>query len=179
MSTSDPSDKPLRFAIFRAADAVDLEASGVMTAAAPTQAQLEGIAQVAEAGMNAGHHTRLLFAAPGFNLAYAWFKSGFPLPLHSHDSDCLYYIVGGSLKLGTEMLTAGDGFFVGADVPYTYTPGETGVEVLEFRTTDKFDIKLLARNAAFWAKAAATAREKLDVWPEERVPPSGLVVGEG
>lgn len=174
MSTSDPSGNSPRFAIFRAADAIDLEASGAMTTVPPTQAQLEGIAQAAEAGVSGGHHTRLLYAAPGFSLAYAWFKSGFPLPLHSHDSDCLYYILGGSLRLGTEMLTAGDGFFVGGGVPYTYTPGEHGAEVLEFRTTDKFDIKLLAKNPTFWAKAAKTVREKLDVWPEERVSPSGL-----
>jgi len=179
MSMSGPSEKSPRFTIFRAAEAVDLEASGAMTPLPPTPTQMEGIAQAAEAGMNKGHRTRLLYAAPGFSLTYAWFKSGFPLPLHSHSSDCLYYVVGGSLKLGTEVLAAGDGFFLGADVPYTYTPGENGVEVIEFGTTESFDIRLLAKNPAFWAKAAATAHAKLDVWPTETVPPSGLTIGQG
>lgn len=179
MSLPGPAEQSPRFAIFRAADAVDLEASGVMTlASAPTPAQLEGMAQITQAGTDKGHHTRLLYNAAGFSLAYAWFKSGYPLPLHSHDADCLYYIIGGSLKLGTEMLGAGDGFFVGGGVPYTYVPGEKGVEVLEFRATGNFDIKLLARNPAYWARAAETTRAKQHVWPDERVSPSGLTSTE-
>lgn len=162
-----------RFAIFRREDARDLDESGVMTSAeAPTPIQMAGIRQLAETGYANGHATRLLFTAPGMSLAHAWFKSGFPLPRHSHDSDCLYYIVAGSLRIGTEELGPGDGFFVGGDVPYSYTPGDDGVEVLEFRTAGSFDIRLLANNAAWWTKAAQVSRDRQDAWANETTPPS-------
>ena len=31
------------------------------------------------------------------HVSYIWFKSGYVLPPHSHDGDCLYYILAGSL----------------------------------------------------------------------------------
>ncbi|MFT3966246.1 MAG: cupin domain-containing protein [Sphingobium sp.] len=168
-----------RFAIFRGEEAPSLEESGVMDSIPPSEKVLAGMMHVIDAGMDKGHFTRVLFSQGGISLAYAWFKSGFPLPRHSHNSDCLYYIVGGSLRLGTEELKTGDGFFVGADVPYAYTPGPDGVEVLEFRTSERFDIRTLASNPAFWAKAAETARSKRDIWPGETASPSGLIRTEG
>jgi hypothetical protein len=176
MTTAPTPEEAPRFAIFRGKDSIDLDASGVMEHVAPSAAELEGIRQIADVDKMRGHYTRLLFSIPGFSLAYGWFKSGYPLPRHSHSTDCLYYIVGGSLKLGTEELKAGDGFFLGGGVPYTYTPGDKGVEVLEFRTANTFDIRLMASNPAFWAKAAETFREKRDVWPTETVSPSGITV---
>ena len=107
---------------------------------------------------------------PGMSLTYAWFKSGFPLPLHSHNADCLYYIIAGSLKLGTEVLGAGDGFYVGTDVPYAYTPGAQGVEVLEFRTADRFDIRFLGKTAKFWDNTVAALRAERGNWPGQQPP---------
>lgn len=159
-----------RFSIFRARSAVDFETSGIMTPAALTPVEMAGAAAVSEAGYEAGVNVRLLFSLPGMSLAHAWFKSGFPLPRHSHDVDCLYYILSGSLRIGTEELGPGDGFFVGADVPYTYTPGDRGVEVLEFRAASAFGIKLLASNPAFWARAAETVRRRRSVWETEQPP---------
>jgi hypothetical protein len=159
-----------RFAIYRASDAPDLEATGVMTGAMPTELEIEGSKQLADLDYSAGHQLKLLYSAPGISLARAWFKSGFPLPRHTHNCDCLYYIIAGSIKLGAETLGAGDGFFVGAEVPYAYTPGEDGVELLEFRTADHFDIKIRANNPAFWAKAVATVTAKHDVWLDEVLP---------
>jgi hypothetical protein len=49
----------------------------------------KSIAELQEAGIEEGQAVKLLFSAPGFSLTYAWFKSGFPLPRHSHNSDCL------------------------------------------------------------------------------------------
>ena len=46
----------------------------------------------------------------------------FPCPATVHNADCLYFIVAGSLRLGSEELGPGDGFFLGVDVPYTYVP---------------------------------------------------------
>lgn len=162
-----------RFAIFRHRDATDFEESGLMTMAPPTSVEIAGSVASMEAGMMAGTTVRLLFDRPGLSLAYAWFRSGFPLPRHSHDVDCLYYILAGSLRLGTETLAAGDGFFVGADVPYAYVPGEQGVEVLEFRGANSFDIRLLANNAAYWTKAAATAQARQADWATEPPPSQG------
>jgi hypothetical protein len=67
--------------------------------------------------------------------------SGFPLPRLSHDADCLYYIIAGSLRLGNQTLSAGDSVMIGTDVPNTYTPGSAGVELLECWTCGTFDIK--------------------------------------
>lgn len=144
---------PPRFALFRGSESRDFEESGIMSQATPTAIEMAGAVAAIDAGMLEGTKVRLLFEMPGLSLAHAWFKSGFPLPRHSHNVDCLYYILAGSLRIGNEELGRGDGFFVGAGVPYAYVPGAQGVEVLEFRGSNSFDIKLLANNAAFWTKA--------------------------
>src|SRR3546814_6974255 len=46
-----------------------------------------GLKQLGDAGIGDGSFAKILFNAPGFALAYAWHKSDFPLPLHSHDSE--------------------------------------------------------------------------------------------
>jgi len=162
-----------RFEIFRRSEALNLEESGILTDAGTPESDLAAIGEAVEAGLGAGYETRVLYATPKFSLIYLWYKSGFPLPRHTHDVDCLYAVIGGSLKLGTEELQAGDGFFVGAEVPYAYTAGDQGVEVLEFRSVGTFDIKLLAAEA-FWRKAAERARERQDAWSREGVSPTGI-----
>jgi hypothetical protein len=159
-----------KFVIFRSAEAVDFDESGVMKTLPLSEIEMEGSIAAVGAGMLAGANVRLLFESPALTLTHAWFKSGFPLPRHSHNVDCLYYITAGSLRLGTETLAKGDGFFVGADVPYAYTPGPEGVEVLEFRATNDFDIRLLANNRAFWTKAVDHAAAKQGAWANEQPP---------
>ena len=154
------------FAIFRRGDAGEC----VMETLPLSPAAAEGAAAATAAGADAGAELELLFSMPGMSLARAWFKSGFPLPRHSHNVDCLYYITGGSLRMGTEELGVGDGFFVGADVPYAYTAGPEGVELLEFRAADVFNIRVLANNPAFWEKATQTARERHEGWARETRP---------
>ena len=78
----------------------------------------------------------------GFSLVRARFNPGYKLPRHSHNSDCLYYVVSGTAIMGSQVLHPGDGFFVRGDAPYTYEAGPDGVEVLEFRTATSFDIKI-------------------------------------
>ena len=117
---------------------------------------------------------KTLFSQPGFSLTHAWFKSGFPLPLHTHNSDCLYYIVAGSLQLGTDTLGPGDGFFLDAGKAYRYTPGPDGVEVLEFRTQEDFDIKFLAKTLPAWQKISGVISERRSVWADEQPPSSVL-----
>jgi hypothetical protein len=164
------SDFDPKFALFRAKDAESFEESGIMALGAIDPSAMEGAVKLAEEGYEAGHELKLLFAMPGMSLTHVWFKSGFPLPRHSHDADCLYYIIAGNLRIGTEELAAGDGFYIGSDVPYTYTPGADGVELLEFRASNAFDIKLLASNPAFWTRAAQTVQAKQGVWAEEKMP---------
>ncbi len=165
----DEAERP-RFAIFRAKDAVGAADMTCMTYE-PVSPLIAEAAQRAEAaGAYAGTDMKLLFAVPGFSLTYVWFKSEFPLPRHTHNVDCLYYILGGSLTIGQEELGAGDGFFVGQDVPYTYKAGSAGVEVLEFRAAHVFNIKVLANNPAFWDKAIETMRSRQEAWAREPRP---------
>lgn len=119
------------FQIFRASDAPSLAEAGCMTVEPFSAAQREGMDKLVAAGFSDGEEVRVLVDIPGFSLTHVWFKAGFPLPLHSHDADCLYYIVAGSIRLGTEDLGPRDSFFVPADVPYTYRPGPDGVEILK------------------------------------------------
>lgn len=159
-----------RFRIFRGGEAIDLEASGVMSYAKPTPEEQRGAERAIAAGMLEGSVNELLFSAPGWSLARIWFKSSYPLPRHRHDTGCLYFILGGSLTIGSETLGPGDGFFVGADVPYTYRPGHEGIELLEFRGSNDFDIKMLADNPAYWEEAVATVEARRDRWRGERRP---------
>ena len=167
MPAGDPKSK---FAVFRRSEMVDFDASEIMSSSPPTETELAGSKRAVEQGVMKGAKNDLIFAGGGFSLARVWFKSGFPLPRHSHDTACLYYITAGSLRIGTEELGPGDGFLVGADVPYTYTPGDNGVELLEFRAADEFGIRMLADNPAFWDRAIATATERQDKWREEKRP---------
>lgn len=165
-----PSEDAVRFKVYRAADAPSLNEVNCMEAVGLSPEILDGIERATAAGADDGNVVKILFSMPGMSLTYAWFKSGFPLPLHSHNAECLYYIVAGSLKLGTEQLGPGDGFFVGTDVPYTYTPGPQGVEVLEFRTAQNFDIRFMGKTSAYWDKTVATLNDRKDAWVGERPP---------
>jgi hypothetical protein len=162
------------FAIYRAATAPAFSEVDVMDTEGVTPELGEIIARLGEAGVDEGQTVKLLFAAPGFSLTYAWFKSKFPLPRHTHNADCLYYIVGGTLALGNEVLGKGDGFFVPKDAAYAYIPGPDGVEVLEFRTADHFNIKFLAGNPSFWEKALTTVQAERAGWTTQ-TPPSERV----
>lgn len=172
MAEADRDRDATSFRIFRGVDAPDLNETDKMTLAGLTPIVEAGIGRWVEAGVGEGNITKVLFSLPHMSLTYAWFKSGFALPLHSHNADCLYYIIAGTLKLGTEELGAGDGFFVGSDVPYTYKPGADGVEVLEFRTVENFDMKFQGRSAAYWDKVVAGMDAARPNWSSE-APPSG------
>lgn len=152
------------FTIFRAADAPTLADAGCMTVEPFTSVQLDGFKQLMAAGYSDGEDVRVLVDLPGFSLTQVWFKKGFPLPLHSHDVDCLYHIIAGGLRLGTEELGPRDSFFVPADVPYTYRTGPEGVELLEIRQQGLFTFVNHAKGAAFWAKGASLCAANRDDW---------------
>lgn len=160
-----------KFAIYRKGDAKGYSENNVLRMDGMTPDIAEGLAYYTRPENEAsGEQVTLLYGAPGFSLSRVWFKSGYPLPLHSHSSDCLYFILAGSLRLGTEELSAGDGFFVGTDVPYTYTAGPDGVEVLEFRDTNELNIQFMARGKTFWEKAAKQLTARGSAWKDERPP---------
>jgi hypothetical protein len=159
------------FTIYRAKDAPALIEAGVMNVAPMSDVQIEGFKRMRAAGVLDGEEVKVLVSLPGFSLAHAWMKKDYPLTLHSHDSDCLYYIIAGTIRLGTEELGPRDSFFVPADVPYTYRPGPEGVEILEFRHATKFNFVNLSKSAAFYDKGAVTCAANHDDW-KVATPPS-------
>ncbi len=150
--------------IFRAADAPDIATSECMKMEAMTELQRAGLKKAVAAGYLEGDEVKILVDMPGFSIAYAWLKKDYPLMRHSHNSDCMYYVIAGSLKMGTETLGPRDSFFVPADAPYTYTPGADGVEVLEFRHNPSFNFVNLSHNESWWDKAEKICEENRDEW---------------
>ena len=162
------------FRIFRAAQAPSLEDSGAMHYEEVSPEVAAQVDRLRAAGIDDGHRVKMLFSMPGFSLSHSWFKCGFPLPLHSHDSDCLYYVVAGSLRMGNETLGPGDGFFVPSDVPYGYTPGPDGVEVLEFRHDESYNFRFFAKpGAPFWERALEQLRDNHPAWEKAAMPSAG------
>jgi mannose-6-phosphate isomerase-like protein (cupin superfamily) len=166
----DPMASETKIQIFRASDAPGLMESGAMTMAPMTDEQRAGMKQMVQAGYMHGDEVKILVNLPGFSLAHAWLKKDYPLLLHSHDSDCLYYVVAGSLAFGTETLGPRDSFFVPAGAAYTYRPGPDGVEVLEFRHQGQFDFQNFAKNPSFYEKAAQTIAANAEGWRAARPP---------
>jgi hypothetical protein len=161
---------PAKFQVFRGTDARKLMEAGLMQLQPFDATQQAGLAPLIDAGYLEGDDTRVLFCVPGFSLVRAWLKKDYPLLLHSHDADCLYYIIGGSLKMGTEELRAGDGFFVPAGARYQYRPGLDGVEVLEFRHETHFDFRNYTKGEAFYEKALQTVKANAQGWREAKRP---------
>ena len=110
-----------------------------MTVEPFTPVQRAGMDGAISAGYIGGDEIKVLTDQPGFGLTHVWFKEGYQLPLHSHDADCMYFIISGTIRIGTEELGPRDCFFVPADVPYAYKPGPDGVEVLEIRHANHFN----------------------------------------
>jgi len=157
-----------RFRIFRGSDGRECD---LMTSE-PSEAEAEAMATMMALGpLDLGYDLKVLFDMPGFSLTRVWFKSGYPLPRHTHNVDCIYYITGGSVRIGHEELRAGDGFFVGANVPYTYVPGEAGVELLEIRPSNAFDIRLMGNRPAMQSKILKTMQARQAAWAQETSPP--------
>ena len=127
--------------IHRAGESKDLLEA--MYFAPMDEVQMRGLTRLVEADYSSGNVVKVLFSseALGISLTYAWFKQGFPLPRHSHSADCLYYIVSGEMRYGSESLLSGDCMFVPAGTLYTFETGEAGIEFLEFRKAAKYDIK--------------------------------------
>ncbi len=159
--------------LFRASEAPGLFESGTMT---PPTLDADDQRELAKDGPRPkhaadGNHDAVLFRGDGpdgFSLVRAWFGPHFVLPRHTHDGDCLYYVLEGSLTMGSRVLAAGDGFFVPSDSPYAYEAGADGVVVLEFRTRTAFGMNILGGQVERWRRMAAVAEEHGDEWVELR-----------
>lgn len=138
---------------------------------APTPGTMDGWTMLFEAGLSDGTVAKMLLDLPGFSLVYNWFKPHFPLPRHSHSEDCAYYIISGSLKLGSEELGIGDGFFIAANTPYYYTIGAEGLEVLEFRHKGFFTTRGSAASKRYWDQALASVAANRETWRAMIPPP--------
>ena len=167
-----------RFRIFRAEQAQDMDERH-MPSENVTAVDLAGIAQADPAGANEGAMARLLFSDPalGMSIGYVWFKANYLLPRHSHNADCAYYVISGEAHLGTEVLRAGDGFFIPSGHNYQYSAGPEGVEVLEFRNAGQFNIRLRGNGEVAWGRIAAMALANRDHWREQTPPPAAARMG--
>jgi hypothetical protein len=164
--TAGPDERP--FVIFKGSEGSPLKGENV---SGMTDIVVDGYRRLKELGGNDGaYETTVVLNVPGFNFTYIWFKSHFPLPRHSHTMSCAYYILGGSLRIGNEVLGKGDGFFVGANTPYAYTVGQDGVEMLEVRHEECMDLKYWANSRAFWDKAVDACPSNRARWENERRP---------
>jgi quercetin dioxygenase-like cupin family protein len=134
-----------------------------------------GLAKLTDTGIdpNLGAKAQLLFSEGGdrgMSLSHVWLKSGFVHPRHSHDSDCLYYVLAGELRLGARTLGPGDGFFIPANAAYTYEAGPGGVEVLEFRNVTHFNLTFSGNDEAHWTRMAEAIKRNAAEWVSEPAP---------
>ncbi|ADP81954.1 cupin domain-containing protein [Pseudofrankia inefficax] len=148
---------------FRFAEALPLHESGMMSMPVMSPEAPEQFLEWVSGG---GQVVKVLFGDPesgGTSLVWSRFSPGYVLPRHSHSADCLYYVTRGELRMGATVLGEGDGFFQPADRPYTYTAGPDGVEILEFRTTSPFDMRI-TETLPGWGRVLDAVRANRDDW---------------
>jgi len=150
---------PFPFKIFRASEAPLLDDTDMMSA--PEFLDGAGPEALAnhtyrEKATNAQRVT-VPFCQEGegaMSLLLGDFGPGFTVWRHTHSLDCLYFIVAGEAHMGNQTLGTGDGFFVPANQPYTYTAGPEGVKVLEIRNGTSFDMQVLEKDMQRYVEKA-------------------------
>ena len=135
---------------------------------APQEADPAAAAELFELAAKVGHSDDVIMRQSpeegGFSLIRIWFKPNYPLVRHTHNSDCLYYVLYGELTMGNRKLRTGDSFFVPANAPYRYTAGPDGAEVLEIRHgVEHFDINVLDP-PEHWQFLKEVAEENAERW---------------
>jgi len=159
--------------LFRGKDAPGLFESGTMAAPAFDAADQEALKADGPRSPNivVGAHDAVLFRGEGddgFSLVKAWFGPHYVLPRHTHDGDCLYYVAEGSLVMGSQVLEAGDGFFVPSGAPYAYEAGPEGVVVLEFRSRTSFGMDIPGGQLERLRRMGVVADEQAEEWARRR-----------
>ena len=171
MSKETPRSSRMR--IFRAAEGIELDET-IMPMAGLDENVLAGFQQVAGSGLENGHRVRCLFqdkTGTGMSLVHIWYKSGFLLPQHRHDADCVYYVIAGEIHAGNAVVGQGDGLYIPKDHDYTYRAGPEGVELLEFRNAATFNILFNGKDPGQWTRMAAAAKDNADAWKLQTKPP--------
>jgi hypothetical protein len=175
-ATLPAAKKRRRIKFFRGSEAVPH--NEVVEYGDLSDADAAGLKTLAEAGFKDGVEVVCVFRDPdpgGMSVCLGWFKSGFPVVRHSHDSDCLYYIVGGEIRMGSTVLGVGDGVLIPANHPYSFEPGPEGVHLIEFRNTNRTDIRLAEHDPSRWLQLAEQVKTRRGFWQAERTPPSGHI----
>ena len=173
-----PATNGYRFT--RAAEGVPHVARQPRAATDPDYAEHPAITRGLDLFRNSGANgaaAHTLLRTPTLDVSYAWFKSGFPLPLHSHDVDCYYLVIAGEMRVGSETLGKGDGVHIPAGAPYTVTPGDAGVEFIEMRTSPEYDTNYRGKTDSYWDRVAETLRARKGIWAEEKAPYGLIPVG--
>jgi quercetin dioxygenase-like cupin family protein len=176
--SAEATKQPRRgISVFRAEEATPLLETDFMTMPAMSEEQVAvgapDIYMDSAPGTDVRVVVRQTSEEGGFSILRVWFKADYPVPRHTHDADCLYYIVAGSAILGSQTLRPGDGFFIPAGAPYAYDAGPEGVELLEIRHDAwQFDIQMLEASAGKWAAIAETIGTHRNAWEADTVSPT-------
>jgi mannose-6-phosphate isomerase-like protein (cupin superfamily) len=171
--SSTAAPRTARMRIFRAADACELD-ERIMRMEGLDETVLAGFQRIEGHGIENGHRVRCLFqeeAGAGMSLVHIWYKSGFVLPQHRHNADCVYYIIAGEIHAGSVVVGQGDGLFIPKNHDYTYTAGPDGVELLEFRNAATFNIVFNGKDPNQWARIIAATDSNADAWKSQTKPP--------
>jgi quercetin dioxygenase-like cupin family protein len=160
--------------IFRAAAAPDLTATDFMSPPEMSPDAREGLSGAVTAGAASGAAVKVIARdAGGFSLVHVWFKANYPLPRHSHNADCMYYVISGEVVMGNQSLRPGDAFFVPADAPYQYSAGPDGVEVLEVRHgVSQFDMKIPDASPNRWQAMIDSVEANREAWASQAESPT-------
>ena len=138
-----------------------------------TDEQLAPLLLAGEALAAGSQKTELVHDAAGFTLIHLWWKPNFPLPNHSHDTDCLYYVISGAAIMGNRVLRAGDSFFVAAGTHYQYSAGPEGVEVLEIRFgAEHSDMTCYGAPGSYQKKAMQALESNREEWAHATTSPT-------
>ena len=170
--SSAAAPRTARMRIFRAADAYEVDET-IMPIKGLDQSVLAGFQRIEGHGIENGHQVRCLFqeAAARMSLVHIWYKSGFVLPQHRHNADCIYYIIAGEIRAGGAVIGQGDGLFIPKGHDYTYTAGPDGVELLEFRNAATFNIVFNGKDSNQWTRIITAVDSNVDAWKSQTKPP--------
>lgn len=156
--------------IHLAADATDNAESDLFQL---TEEQMAPVMMTIDNYMLGSQSLELVRDVGGFTLSHFWWKPNFALPRHSHNSDCLYYVISGVVQMGNRTLGAGDSFFIPSDAPYQYAVGPEGAEVLEIRHGVEHTDMTYHVDPEVYAKAAGEIIEaNRETWAKETVSPT-------
>ena len=160
-----------RMQIFRS-EGVPL-ADDMMRPEPMTPADTAAFEAAAQSGMHHGHQLVCLYRSPlpdGPSLCRMWLKGGFVTPRHRHDTNCIYYVLAGELRLGNAVLAPNEGVFVPQGTVYSIEAGSAGLDVLEFRTDTVFNVEYTGNDAGFWQHVSQAMTSNSPGWPDQPRP---------